>query len=1140
MNRTLLFALLLTALGCAQEGTGVRSLTPEEERVDRIVARFNDGIAYMERYEPARAVEAFDEVLELSPDWSEARLNLAIALLNSQQEGDLERAEVELRKVILEMPGEPRGPFTLGMLLRYLSRTEEAKEQFAAVLRLDPEDADAHYQLGALAMNEDDAVARRHFEQTLAVLPHHQSACYRLQGLLRRAGEKEEAAELLRRFTELKESGAGLISGMKYGEMGRYAEVIRAFEQQETEGGPDGVPEYQEMAASLGLDVACGGQAGWPGPGTFGPGVAVADVDGDGDLDVYVPGALLLNADGRFSQSSGSGIDGRGAIGAFFGDYDADGLPDLYLTRAGPNRLFQNLGGGKFGDRTGKTGTAGGDELSVGASWADADHDGDLDLLVANYAGSSADGAENLLLRNNGDGRFEDVTTAYGVNSGPARTTAALFFDLDGDGDADLYLINDGSQNRLFRNDRIGRFVEVTAQYPDFADDGPGLSALFGDLDGNGYEDLLLLRGQAPPSLLLNRGRGRFEPDVAFLAQASELGGAVGGMLGDLDLDGDLDLVLTGAGGPERFGHWVLMNRGRGRFATPVLLGDLLQAPAARGAVAADLTGDGGLELLVARAGGRLEVWGAEVPAGHHWLELVPARDEGERKDVRAHPTVIGLLAEIKTGRRLQVASIRSSSGYLGSVPARVHFGLGSSQKVDYVRLSWPDAVLQSEIEVATDQRFEVSKMRRKPSSCPLLFTWDGEQFAFVTDFLGTGGVGFYVGGGEYAPPDPTEDVRIPPGMLAAKDGRLLLRVVEPLEEITWLDQLQLLAYDHPAEMEVYPDERFTGSAPFPTGEPLALAKKFLPLAARDREDRDVLKSVLAADRDSVVPPADHRFIGYAEDHWLELEFGDQLARSGAADRLVLCLYGWVEYTYSHVNFAAEQAGLSLASPCLEIPDGQGGWKVAVPELGFPAGLPRMMTFDLGHLSRHDLETLRGQGRFRIRSNMEMYVDQLFVAEECGGRDLRVHTLDPTVAELRPLGYPREFSPDGRDPTIYDYHRLDVGVPFKNMSGRYTRFGDVRELLSQVDDCFCLMARGEEIALEFDALQLPPLPEGWSRTFVLHADGYCKDMDHYTAAGETVEPTPHHRMSNYPPDSPVDAATWERQQRWNSRRISGR
>ena len=129
-----------------------------------------------------------------------------------------------------------------------------------------------------------------------------------------------------------------------------------------------------------------------------------------------------------------------------------------------------------------------------------------------------------------------------------------------------------------------------------------------------------------------------------------------------------------------------------------------------------------------------------------------------------------------------------------------------------------------------------------------------------------------------------------------------------------------------------------------------------------------------------------------------------------------------------------------------------------------------------------------------------------------------------------------------RDPAIYDYQRVDPGLPFKNMTGAYTRFGDVRALLAEVDDRFVTMARGDEVALEFDASALPPLPEGWARTLVLRSDGFCKDMDLYTAFPDTVDPLPYHGMEGYPPKepSPAEAALDEIRRRWDTRWISGR
>ncbi len=967
-----------------------------------------------------------------------------------------------------------------------------------------------------------------------------------------KAGEKARAQELIERFRGLKAAKAGAFSGMKYGEMGRYAEVIRAFPGLAGGGEADVAPAYTDAAEDAGLRLAAAGVAGWPGESgqagaaAFAPGVASADVDGDGDLDLFLTavgpegkGMLYRNDRGRFAEAPEAGIDGRNAVGAYFGDYDGDGDPDLYLTCAGPNRLYRNEGTGGFTDVTESTGTAGGSSLSVGAAWADADHDGDLDIYVANFArvGSDASarpGAPNALFRNNGNGTFTDVAAEAGIDGGDAATVGVLFIDLDDDRDLDLYLVNHRSPNRIFLNDRVGKYTDAGARFVELADAGAGSGALAGDVDLNGREEVLLLRGAEPPRLFLQVERGRFVEDTAFANVALAVGGAVGGLLGDFDLDGDLDLALLGTGATGTAKHQILMNRGTGTFAPPVPLGEERPAPDARGALAADLDGDGSLELLVARAAARPELWRAPAPAGRHWLEVIPAKG-GEGEGHWIDPNAIGLQVEVKTGRRLQIGSVTSASGYLGARPSQAHFGLGDYAKADYVRLAWPDAVLQSELEVAADQRWRIAKVLRKPSSCPLLFAWDGAGFAFVTDFLGAGGLGFFMAPGEYGPPDPTEDVRIPPEQIRPRDGRYLLRIAEPLEEVTYLDQVHLHAYDHPSAWEVYPDERFAGSPPFSTGRPFAVAEKIFPVAARTDRGEEVRDHILRIDRRYVTPPVDPRFVGYAADHWLELDFGDQLRRARPDARLVLYLYSWVEYTYSHVNYAAYQAGLRMQPPSIEVPDGRGAWRVAVADAGYPAGLPRMMTLDVSSLP------LREDGRLRLRTNMEIFWDQIFIGEDVAGPQLEQHVLRPAVAELRYVGYPREYSPDGANPTLYDYQRIDQGVPFKNLTGNYTRFGDVRPLLEAADDRYVIFARGEEIALDFDATQLPPLPADRTRTVVLHTDGYCKDMDLYTAFPDTVDPLPYHAMDNYPPSAPLPLSTEveEYLRTWNTRRIEG-
>jgi hypothetical protein len=179
--------------------------------------------------------------------------------------------------------------------------------------------------------------------------------------------------------------------------------------------------------------------------------------------------------------------------------------------------------------------------------------------------------------------------------------------------------------------------------------------------------------------------------------------------------------------------------------------------------------------------------------------------------------------------------------------------------------------------------------------------------------------------------------------------------------------------------------------------------------------------------------------------------------------------------------------------------------------------------------------------RCRIRTSLEVYWDRVFVARDAAPGRLRVTEVPVAAAELRARGYPREFSPDGRGPTLYDYGVCEAWIPFRTMPGDYTRFGDVTELVTAVDDRFVIFGKGEEVSLRFGSRGLPPPRAGESRTFFLRLDGYCKDRDPYTALGDAVEPLPFHAMSNYPYPSteryPDDAAHREYRARWNTRTV---
>jgi hypothetical protein len=245
-------------------------------------------------------------------------------------------------------------------------------------------------------------------------------------------------------------------------------------------------------------------------------------------------------------------------------------------------------------------------------------------------------------------------------------------------------------------------------------------------------------------------------------------------------------------------------------------------------------------------------------------------------------------------------------------------------------------------------------------------------------------------------------------------------------------------------------------------------------------------------------------------------------------------LHGWVHYGYSSTNFSAAQANLRLQAPSIFV-ERDGRWVELFHEVGYPAGIRHTMTLDVTG------KVLPADRRLRVVTNMELYWDQIFLAPVLTEATLPSQTIPVRSAELRFLGYPREYSPDGKQPDLYDYSQVDRTVPWKTMRGAYTRYGEVTDLLHEPDDCYVIMGPGEEVTLRFAASDLAPVKGGYERSFLLKTDSYCKDMDLYTGHPETVEPLPHHGMSEYPygPGEayPQDEQHQEYQQEYNTRYI---
>ncbi|MBI3681407.1 MAG: VCBS repeat-containing protein [Acidobacteria bacterium] len=972
------------------------------------------------------------------------------------------QAVEEFRKALDLAPDSLRERLNYGLALLRAGKTSEGAAEIRKAQAKDPKLPHTWFNLGIVhKKNGETEQAVRMFERMVQLVPEDAVSHYNLGALYKLENRLPEALAKFQKASQLQPSlaaphfqlyNAYRLAGKREdaaSELTLFQEIKKA---QEASGSTEDVEwnEYAEIYDPIDPALSTADAAD-PAPrfisrqiatiGAGNQGALVLDSDSDA-----VPDLLIWSTAGaRLLRAGVTPVEADLGAGRQYAaaDVNNDGFPELCALTASGVELFWNRKG-KY-EKAAKPLAAG--DFSH-ALWLDYDHDYDPDLLLF--------GEKPALLRNQGEAGLIDRTADFPFF--PGATLGVAAFRLIPDTKSVDVLASYGGRGTILYRDRLaGKFERVLLDFTI-----PGAFAVW-DWNHDGAFDLAYAGSQGLH--LLANIRGSFK-------QQRVLSAASGGAFADVTNGGMTQIVAGGL-----VVHPLV---GAPRKAEGLAPGRVLAV--------ADFNKDGRADVVTA-SGDRVYLNENVTAAKNRWLTV---RLLGTKNPKLAQ----GAEVEIRAGRHYQK---KLYEGY------PLQFGLRGYEKIDAVRITWPNGLIQNEANQAGSRMAEYKEAPRLSGSCPTIFTWDGRRFRFLTDVLGVAPLGASAGGGQYFPTDHDEYVWTPGEVLDARDGRYEVRVTEELGEVTYLDQVKLIAVDHPADVEIYSNDKWK-SPPYPEFRLFGTKQRIRPIRAVDHRGNDVLARIRARDRVYADTFA-RTMSNTAEMHAIEMAFPADVPSGG----VFLALDGWVDWPDGSTFVRqSQEPGRALLPPYLQVRDANGRWKTVIEDMGLPSGKTKTIAVDLSG------KFLSSSREIRIVTNLCVYWDEIFLGVETEKPPLRLHTLPLDSAELAFHGFSRAaIHPERRQPERFEYEPAAATSSWNPTPGLYTRYGDVKPLLGEPDDRFIIMGSGDEVRLAFRA-QAPRLPDGWRRDFLLYFDGWAKDSDANTAWSQSVEPLPFHRMTGYP------------------------
>ncbi|MEO8824152.1 MAG: FG-GAP-like repeat-containing protein [Ginsengibacter sp.] len=1160
------FVLALTFAGCVSK---TKDSTKDSNTNPRNLA-----LQYLSQNQLDEAQAAFQQAIKLNPEDTSSYIGLTRLYLLQKNYDAAEKVDKEGLKL---NPGNVDLKLLLAKIYSFKNENEKASKTLMEIIEKNPKNAMAYYMLAGLDTNASNLASHRNYLlKVQELLPANIVPRIELSELFAKTGKTDSSLFYLQSVKKIAPAfskAAGIafdkavssLQGSQTSEAIIYLKQFHELMKISPEYGlgvdeieiPKMIAGYFDFDTNVrvsAFDSSSGTTqnvnnsfkaplvfkliAGIPGSGIKNISnvensvLAVADYDAQANMYIYSSflaigatsssSSLSVNQSGSFKECSVTGgIQHKGKdIDATFADFDNDGYQDLVIATTNGILVFKNKGDGTFEKVTNNIGFNNSSN-ATSLLFGDFDQDGDLDLLVGTKNGK-------MLFRNNGDGSFKENAAAMNLAADKNAVLKMDFGDWDNDGDLDIFTLEENGSAHLLNNNRHSNFNDISNSVGLSNPDFKGTAMAIADYNNDGTLDILIGGGDGGKCYLLKNEAGQFVPDKqASLQLTKSLEGIKIYDIAfvDYDNDGYEDIVVAGVNANNaKQGVKLFHNDGQKGFtdASTILPDNLMQANRIG---LADFNFDGDRDIFFSSNSG-VQLARNDGGNSNNFVQVqLTGLSFGSSKNNRIG---IGAQVELKAGDLYQLKTVKGPL---------TEFGVGSRTKLDALRIIWPNGVPQTIVDPTRKQRaLEQAQLK---GSCPYLFTWDGKEFVFIKDMLWRSALGMPVAihgkDTTFAYKQPSKEWLLIPGeKLKPRNGLYTLKVSEELWEAVYFDKAALVAIDHPDSVDTYVNEKFV-APPYPGKKIYQVSHPQLPVSATDGIGNNVLPKLVKYDFQYVSNFSLGKFQGLAEEHDLILDLG----KNATANSLLLYMRGWIFPPDASINTELTQTNkYKLQPPSLQVINKDGKWQTVIKDIGYPMGRDKMVIVDLSHkfLTPHDR-------RIRIRTTMQIYWDHIFFSTGKVDAPVKSTDLKMVDADLDFRGYSESYRKGGPfGPEWVNYYKVTKGQKWRDLTGNYTRYGNVLPLLQKADDQYIICNGGDEVTIDFDASNLPKLPKGWKRDFLIYSEGWVKDGDMNTAHGQTVSPLPFHDMPSYPyPKNityPTDKAHREYQEKYNTRKIN--